>query len=77
MRAIVINLLLELPVYVCICHGITDKTIEQSIENGATTMKQLSQELQVATQCGKCSKVTKSVLNSKLLELAENAMQVA
>lgn len=63
--------------YVCLCHGITDKTIEQSIEDGAITMKQLSQELKVATQCGKCNRATRSILNSKLLELAENAVQVA
>ncbi|WP_271270603.1 bacterioferritin-associated ferredoxin [Aliamphritea hakodatensis] len=63
--------------YVCICHGITDKKIEASIEAGATTMKQLSTELGVASQCGKCARVTKKILNDKLYELAENAVKVA
>lgn len=63
--------------YVCICHGVTDKKIEASIEEGATTMKQLSTQLGVASQCGKCARVTKKILNEKLLALAENAAQVA
>ncbi|WP_315980052.1 hypothetical protein [Aliamphritea spongicola] len=40
-------------------------------------MKQLSTELGVASQCGKCARVTKKILNDKLYELAENAVKVA
>lgn len=63
--------------YVCICHGVTDKKINAAIEEGADTMKKLSTQLGVGTQCGKCAKVTKKILNEKLLALAEDAMQVA
>lgn len=66
-----------LSMFVCICHGVSDKTIEKSIENGATTMKQLRQELKVTSQCGKCTQCTKKVLNRKLMQIAEPQPQVA
>ena len=66
-----------LAVYVCICHGVNDETIESVIESGATTMKQLSTQLKVGSQCGKCCQCVKKVLDSKLTELAASCKQVA
>ena len=63
--------------YVCICRGITDTQIESAIDNGAETMKQLTAELSIGSQCGKCCQCTKSVLNNKLLLIAEAQPQVA
>jgi bacterioferritin-associated ferredoxin len=63
--------------YVCICHGVTDKAIEQSIDAGATTMKMLSTELKVGSQCGKCCSCAKKVLNNKLMQIAEAEPAVA
>ena len=40
--------------YICLCHGVTDKKIEQTIDDGATTMRELTKELKVGSQCGKC-----------------------
>ena len=63
--------------YVCICHGVTDTQIESAIDNGAETMKELTRELSVGSQCGKCCQCTKRVLNRKLLQIAEAQPQVA
>lgn len=63
--------------FVCICHGVSDSTIETAVENGATTFKQIKAELKVATQCGKCCQCAKQVLNNKLLQIAEPHSQVA
>ena len=63
--------------YICICHGVTDNKIKHAVENGAVTMKLLAQELKVGSQCGKCCKCTKRVLNSKLMEIAEASPAVA
>lgn len=63
--------------YICICHGVTDQKIEQAIDNGSLTMKQLSAELKVGSQCGKCCQCTKKILNNKLLQIAETQPQVA
>lgn len=40
--------------YVCICNKVTDKQIHQAVENGVNSMQALSEELKVATCCGKC-----------------------
>jgi len=63
--------------YVCICNAVTDKQIEASVEDGATTMKQLSAELKVGSQCGKCCQCAKKVLNKKLIQIAEQQPCVA
>ena len=57
----------------CICHGVTDNKIKHAVENGAVTMKLLAQELKVGSQCGKCCKCTKRVLNNKLIEIVEES----
>jgi bacterioferritin-associated ferredoxin len=41
--------------YVCICHAVTDKDIIKAAENGACSLKDLSNELNVATCCGRCA----------------------
>jgi bacterioferritin-associated ferredoxin len=52
--------------FVCICHGVTDNTINKTVENGATTMRCLSSQLNIGKQCGKCVKTAKKVLDTKL-----------
>lgn len=63
--------------YVCICHGITDKVLVNSIDNGATTMKQLTSELSIGSQCGKCCQCAKKILNQTLIKQAQQQPQVA
>ena len=63
--------------YICICHGVTDTQIEAAIDNGSTSMKQLSSELKVGSQCGKCCQCTKRVLNRKLVQIAIQELEVA
>ena len=42
--------------YICLCHGITDKQIRACVvETGARTLCDLSGQLGVATQCGSCA----------------------
>lgn len=63
--------------YVCICHAVTDTQIENAIDDGVTTMQQLSTELKVGTQCGQCCTCAKKVLNNKLMQIAEAQPAVA
>lgn len=63
--------------YVCLCHGITDTQIESAVDSGLETMKQLKNELNVASQCGKCCQCAKKVLNRKLMQIAEAQPAVA
>lgn len=49
--------------YVCVCNGVTDKQIIRAAENGAMTLQDLSDELKVATCCGRCANCAKKVLH--------------
>lgn len=61
--------------FVCICHAITEKEIAQAVEQGAGSMKELREQLSVATQCGKCTSFAKSILDELTpnYDLAEEA----
>jgi bacterioferritin-associated ferredoxin len=41
--------------YVCLCHGVTDEEVKQSVAKGNRTLRQVSQHLKVGTGCGTCT----------------------
>jgi bacterioferritin-associated ferredoxin len=45
----------KLTVYVCLCHGITERQVRECIEEGAQTLYDLQGQLGVATNCGSCA----------------------
>jgi bacterioferritin-associated ferredoxin len=53
-------------VYICLCHGITDNQIRNSVRAGARTLGDLSGTLGVATQCGSCAASACEVLDQAL-----------
>lgn len=57
--------------YVCLCHAVTDKDIKRAVEEGACTMRDLRNGLQVATQCGRCGQCAKACLNQALMEIGD------
>ncbi|MEI5637627.1 MULTISPECIES: (2Fe-2S)-binding protein [unclassified Pseudoalteromonas] len=63
--------------YVCICHGVTDKQIEAKVDEGARSMREISQSLSVGKQCGKCCNCAKKILNDKLIDIVDVTEQVA
>ena len=48
--------------YVCLCHGVTDRKIREAADNGVTSMRQLGKELGVGTQCGRCACTARQIL---------------
>ena len=40
--------------FVCLCKGVTDTQIKESIADGANSLRDIRRELGVATQCCKC-----------------------
>lgn len=48
--------------YVCLCHGVTDRKIREAANNGVTSMRQLGKELGVGTQCGRCACTAREIL---------------
>ena len=57
--------------YVCLCKGITDNQIRDSILQGeAGSWREVSKQLGVSSQCGKCAIVAKQVVDDALAEAA-------
>ncbi|HEY9199326.1 MAG TPA: (2Fe-2S)-binding protein [Gammaproteobacteria bacterium] len=53
--------------YVCLCKGVTCNAIRSAVQDqGAVSLRDLSRELGVATQCGKCAHSARQVLNEAL-----------
>jgi bacterioferritin-associated ferredoxin len=57
----------DYPVYVCLCKGVTCGAIRSAVtEQGAVNLRDLSRNLGVATQCGKCAHAARKVLDEAL-----------
>lgn len=54
--------------YVCLCKGVTDSQIRQAVDSGATSLRQVRQQLGVGSQCGKCSCLAQEILDGALQE---------
>lgn len=54
--------------YVCVCKAITDRQIKAAIDDGANSLGQLRKALGVASQCGKCSVMTREILDEALTD---------
>jgi len=50
--------------YVCLCKAVTDRQIRESVSGGACTLADLRRELGVASQCGKCCQLAKSIIET-------------
>ena len=48
--------------YVCVCNAVTDKDIIQAAEKGACSLRDLREELNVATCCGRCATCARGLL---------------
>ncbi len=62
--------------YICICNGVTDSQIRAAVDAGATSIRQLNQQLSVGNCCGKCTKAAKDVMNQHLDRLQEKAFNL-
>lgn len=52
--------------YVCLCKGITDRDIAQSVHRGACSFREVREELGVSTQCGKCACLARAIVEENL-----------
>ncbi len=60
--------------YICLCRGITDSQIRQEVCEGACSLREVSQRLGVATQCGKCGRCAKAVVDEALDEFTAESL---
>ncbi len=55
--------------YVCICKGITDKQIAKLVlEAGVGSIRELKQHLDIASQCGSCTKVAQKIIDDTIID---------
>jgi len=52
--------------YICICHGVTDRDIQKAAKNGVSCLRQLGDTLKVGTCCGACADQAQEYLNKNL-----------
>ena len=48
--------------YVCLCHAVTDRAIEEAAARGVRTFKELSFSTGCGTQCGTCARSAREIL---------------
>lgn len=60
--------------YVCICNNITEREIQQAIDDGARSVRDLNHALCVGSECGKCTCTARQIIKR---EQAERAMALA
>jgi bacterioferritin-associated ferredoxin len=48
--------------YVCVCHGITDRQIRRAVEQGARTLGEVQMNLPVGACCGRCQDCAREVI---------------
>jgi bacterioferritin-associated ferredoxin len=48
--------------YVCICHGITERQILRAVEQGARTLGDVQMNLPVGGCCGRCEDCAREVI---------------
>ncbi len=55
--------------YICLCHGITDKAIKQAVlEDGVGNMRHLKQHLSLGSQCGKCVQMAQVIIDNTVVD---------
>lgn len=49
--------------YVCLCQGVTDRDIDQAIDEGASTVEEIAYCTRAGTRCGSCIPTIRAMLD--------------
>ena len=60
--------------YICICNAVTDHQIRAEVYRGASSLREVSERLEVATCCGKCGKCARKLIRETLREAREEQL---
>ncbi|MDX1873907.1 (2Fe-2S)-binding protein [Mycolicibacterium sp. 120266] len=50
--------------YVCLCLGITNTTVSDAVARGATTTRQIAAACGAGSECGRCRRTVRAVIES-------------
>lgn len=53
--------------YVCVCHGVTDRQIREVVDGGACSLFEVQCQLPVGSCCGRCQETADQVVNEHLI----------
>ena len=58
--------------YVCLCNSVSDKTIRQAVRRyQPQTFQQLRNFVPVGTQCGKCVRAARQIMEDEVQQIPE------
>ena len=56
--------------YICLCRAVTDHQIRTSVENGADSFRDVRDELDIGTCCGRCVPDARELIDDTLAKIA-------
>lgn len=54
--------------FVCVCRAVTDRDIEEAVDNGVQHVEQLGELCGVGTGCGSCTAMAQELIETRLGE---------
>ena len=67
----------EFTMYVCVCHGITERQIIRAVEQGARTLGEVQMQLPVGGCCGRCEDCAREVIRDTQLSASGSSAVAA
>lgn len=62
--------------YICLCHGVTERAIYDAVDRGVSTYSELSFSTGCGTQCGSCARSARKLLHDALSERKQTPLRV-
>jgi len=56
--------------YVCLCRGITDQDIKEAVANGAGSYREIRDQLDLGTCCGRCAPEARAIISDEVAQIA-------
>jgi bacterioferritin-associated ferredoxin len=50
--------------FVCLCHGVTSQEVTAAVVNGACTSKQVAKLCGAGSDCGRCRRTVRAIIES-------------
>lgn len=63
--------------YVCVCHGVTDRTIREAAQRGVDNLDALACETGAGTCCGSCRELAIRILDQAACEAGSQRVAIA
>lgn len=54
--------------YVCVCHGVSDRRLRETVQQGASSFEDLQAATGVGTCCGACEPMARALVEETLVE---------